>query len=499
MKNNQTLRIRNTRNALIISNCVILIAVLIIAFLMMFSRMTESKNKNISSLASFSSSLLKERFVDHMDNTEKTCDLFFASANAGFYPDEGSMSRADINKTLDEITSELLGISLSDYYADLGIAYEDGSTAGVITDSTRDAFGSDIYNGLYSFISEGSNDGWGTGYGGDYEKLYFVKRLNDHAVITISSYTKELERRLKDVTGFANATTAVIDSKGVVICSADIEQKGSVGTAIDNEPLSMIAGLHDITVQNDDYYVATDNITDSWRSICIVSKERFKQDNRNLYTSMLIIGTSAMLLSAVISIFITRRLSTAALAQMYAAGLDGVDRLTKLTNKFSTEDMIIDTLESSPMGSCYGLVLIDIDNLKEINDNIGRQAGDDTILQVSSLIRSVFGDNAVIGRLGGDKFETLADVSDYDLFKCLSTLEHRCAELCESLNSSYADEEHKYKISVSVGAALYPLSSNTYEGLLGNADEALRASKQKGGGCFTVYRRTEKVKDGDGQ
>ncbi|MBQ6675024.1 MAG: diguanylate cyclase, partial [Ruminococcus sp.] len=62
-----------------------------------------------------------------------------------------------------------------------------------------------------------------------------------------------------------------------------------------------------------------------------------------------------------------------------------------------------------------------------MNDNIGRQAGDDTILQVSSLIRSVFGDNAVIGRLGGDKFETLADVSDYDLFKCLSTLEHRCA------------------------------------------------------------------------
>ncbi len=139
MKNNQTIRIRNTRNALIISNCVILVAVLIIAFLMMFSRMTESKNKNISSLASFSSSLLKERFIDHMDNTEKTCDLFFASANAGFYPDEGSMSRADINKTLDEITSELLGISLSDYYADLGIAYEDGSTAGVITDSREES------------------------------------------------------------------------------------------------------------------------------------------------------------------------------------------------------------------------------------------------------------------------------------------------------------------------------------------------------------------------
>lgn len=90
-------------------------------------------------------------------------------------------------------------------------------------------------------------------------------------------------------------------------------------------------------------------------------------------------------------------------------------------------------------------------------------------------------------------------MSDYDLFKCLSTLENKCRELCESLQKTYADEAQTYPIAVSVGAALYPLSSDTYEGLLANADEALRQSKQKGGGCFTVYRRTEQSKGGDEQ
>lgn len=497
MKNNQSSHIKNTRNVLIISNSVILVAVLILAFYMMFSRMTESKDRNIGGMTSFASSLLKERIIDFMDNTEKSCEVFYRSGYKDFVPDESTMDISEIHKIQDEISEQLLNMSLGDYYADFGIAYDDGSTAGVITDSTRDIFGGDVYNGLGGYVSGKKKNGWGTGFGGNYEKLYYVKKVNDHAIMTVSLYSQEVERRIKDVTGFPSATTAVINSKGVIIFSADSELKDTMGTQIDNEPLALITDVHNLTVQNDDYYVATDDITDDWKTVCIFSKEGFKKDNRQLFFSLIMIGIAAILLSMCVSLFVTRRLSLAALTQLYATGLDGVDRLTKLTNKFSTEDMIIETLEASPMGSCYGLVLIDIDNLKEINDNLGRTKGDDTIIQVSSLIRSVFGETAVIGRLGGDKFETLADVTDFDLFKCLSTLEHKCADLCESLNSTFADEDKQYKIAVSVGAALYPLSSDTYEGLLANADEALRNSKQKGGNCFTVYRRTESKKDGD--
>ena len=497
MKNNQSSHIKNTRNLLIISNCVILISVLVMAFYMMYSKMTESKDRNVSSMTSFASSLLKERMVDFMDSTQKSTEAFFRCEHKDFYPDESKMDITEIHKQQDEITAELLEISLSDYYADYGIAYDDGSTAGIITDSTRDAFSGDVYSALNSFMKGENIQNWGTGYGGNFDKLYFVKRVNDHAIMTVSLYTKEVERRMKDVTGIADATTNIIDKDGNIIFTADSEVKDMSGNHIDNRLFSMITDEHNTTISDEDYYVATDDINDNWRTVCVFSKERFNQENKQQFTSLLIIGISAAILSALISLFITRKLSAAALAQLYASGLDGVDRLTKLTNKFSTEDMIIETLESSPMGSCYGLVLIDIDNLKEINDSLGRTKGDDTILQVSSLIRSVFGESAVIGRLGGDKFETLADVTDFDLFKCLSTLEHKCADLCESLNSTFADDNKHYKITVSVGAALYPLSSDTYEGLVANADEALRVSKQKGGGCFTVYRRTESRKDGE--
>ena len=497
MKNNQSSHIKNTRNVLIISNCFILISVLVVAFYMMYNKMTESRDKNVSSMTSFASSLLKERMVDFMDNTQKTCESFFRCEHKKFYPDESTMTIEEIHKQQDEISAELLELSLGDYYADFGIAYDDGSTAGIITDSTRDVLNGDVYGSLRGTIRGTKQQGWGTGFRGNYNKLYFVKRVNDHALMVVSLYSLEVERRIKDVTGLSEATTMIIDGNGRIICSADSESGDMAGKQIDNDTLALLTGVHNITLSNDDFYIATDDITENWRTVCTFEKTYFKQDSKKQFFTLILIGVGAAFLSAGVSLFITRKLSSAALTQLYATGLDGVDRLTKLTNKFSTEDMIIDTLESSPMGSCYGLVLIDIDNLKEINDNLGRTKGDDTILQVSSLIRSVFGENSVIGRLGGDKFEMLADVTDFDLFKCLSTLEHRCSELCESLNSTYADEEKQYKIAVSVGAALYPLSSDTYEGLLANADEALRTSKQRGGGCFTVYRRTESKKDGD--
>ena len=496
MKTKPSSHIKNIRFALILSYSCILIAALIAAFLMMYSQMTSSKDKNISSLTSFSSSTLKERIVDFFDSTERDCEIFFRYKKlVDFYPTE-DMSSADVIKMQDDISETLLSISLNDFYADFGIAYSDGSSAGIITDSTKDVFGSELYSGLASFLNEDTNDGWGTGYNGNYEKLYFVKRLNDNAVMTVSSYSKELERRMKDVVGFSEATTAVINEDGVIICCADSEKSSMIGESVDNEPLSMIIGKKNITVQNESYYVSTDEITSGFRSICIVPKAGFISQRKSLITVFIVICISATVLSVLVCVYITRQLSVSALTQLYTGGQTGVDRLTQLVNKFSTEDMVIDKLESSPVGSCYGLVLCDIDNLKDINDKISRAAGDETIVTVSSLIRSVFGEDAVIGRLGGDKFEILADVTDYDLFKAANTLEQKCAELCESLKNSYADEERTFPIAVSVGAALYPLSSDTYEGLLYNADEALRNSKQKGGGCFTVYRRSENRKGG---
>ncbi|MBR1663089.1 MAG: GGDEF domain-containing protein [Ruminococcus sp.] len=489
--------LKSIRTRLVLFYSLILTIALITSFMLIFVRMNNSRDKNISSMATFSSSLLKERITDFMDNTEKTCEIFYRSEYKDFFPDE-TLSESVRNETEDKITAELQSISINDYYADFGIAYSDGSTAGMITDSTRDAMNGDVYSGLSSMIKSGSS-GWGAGISGNYEKLYFVKRLNEGAVITVSSYSMELERRLKDVLGLDIAITALIDENGVIICSADSDRDDTAGVRIDNEPFALIKDHKNITMQSDNVYVATDEVTDDWKTICIVSKDGYRRDNRKIITNVIIITAGAVIVSVLICLLLTKQLSASVLTKLYASSFEGIDRLTKLTNKFSTEDMIIDTLESSPMGSCYGLVLIDIDNLKDINDNLGRSVGDDTIIQISSLIRSVFGEDAVVGRLGGDKFETLADVSDYDLFKCLSTLENKCRELCESLQKTYADEAQTYPIAVSVGAALYPLSSDTYEGLLANADEALRQSKQKGGGCFTVYRRTEQSKGGDDQ
>ena len=175
------------------------------------------------------------------------------------------------------------------------------------------------------------------------------------------------------------AITALIDENGVIICSADNDREDTAGARIDNEPFALIKDHKNITMQSDNVYVATDEVTDDWNTICIVSKDGYRRDNRKIITTVIIITAGTVIVSVLICLLLTRQLSASVLTKLYASSFDGIDRLTKLTNKFSTEDMIIDTLESSPMGSCYGLVLIDIDNLKDINDNLGRSVGDDTI------------------------------------------------------------------------------------------------------------------------
>ena len=327
---------------------------------MMYLQMIRSKDRNISNLTGFSSSTLKERIVDRLENTERDCEIFFRYKEyVEFYP-TSDMDQTDVNAMQDEIGEALLSVSLNDYYADFGIAYSDGSSAGIITDSTRDAFGAELYSGLCSFIDEGSIDGWGTGHNGNYEKLYFVKRLNPEAVMTVSIYSIELERRMKDVEGLPEATTAVIDKDGIMICCADSEKKDMIGKSIDNEALSMIIGKKNITVQNENVYVATDDITPKFRSVCIVTKEGFIKDQHRLIMVFVILSASATVLSVIVCLLTTRQISVNTLIQLYGNSQTGVDRLTQLVNKFSTEDMIIDTLESSPVGRCYGLETITI-------------------------------------------------------------------------------------------------------------------------------------------
>ncbi|MCM1105613.1 MAG: diguanylate cyclase [Blautia sp.] len=149
------------------------------------------------------------------------------------------------------------------------------------------------------------------------------------------------------------------------------------------------------------------------------------------------------------------------------------DPLTKLLNKVEVQREITSFLESSPSGT-HAMFLIDIDNFKGINDTFGHTFGDTVITDVTSMIRSQFRMNDIVGRVGGDEFLVLMKDTTQE------KAEEKAERLCQSVSKDYTGDSVSYHISVSVGLSMYGADGNSYSSLFEKADHAMYRAKQGG-------------------
>ena len=159
------------------------------------------------------------------------------------------------------------------------------------------------------------------------------------------------------------------------------------------------------------------------------------------------------------------------------------DALTRLLNKESTRRHVEAALRER-LGSkkSSALLIIDLDNFKQINDRYGHLFGDELLTRVSMELRRLFRSNDIIGRIGGDEFLVfLSEVPNRAL------VEERCTKLNEAFRSVFREQKLDYPVSCSIGAALSPLHGSTYPELFQKADRALYQSKANGRDCHVVY------------
>jgi len=151
------------------------------------------------------------------------------------------------------------------------------------------------------------------------------------------------------------------------------------------------------------------------------------------------------------------------------------DLLTQLYNKVTTEEMIKAYLNVSPPGKRHGFVIVDIDRFKEINDTLGHAYGDEVLKRVSADLKSLFRLSDIVGRVGGDEFMILIkDITDDELIK------KKMLDICTLFHNAFTGENNSYKISASVGGAIYPDDGKTLAELYQNADKALYDAKKSG-------------------
>ena len=158
------------------------------------------------------------------------------------------------------------------------------------------------------------------------------------------------------------------------------------------------------------------------------------------------------------------------------------DPLTDLPNRVAFNERLEELIASANSRSGgLGLMCIDLDRFKEINDVFGHVTGDALLWEVGSRLRRAAGENFV-ARLGGDEFIVIVDK------ECtpagIATLGDR---VIASVSDELTVQGHQLRISLSAGVALYPNDGKNAAALVANADAALYRAKADGRGMVRFF------------
>ena len=157
------------------------------------------------------------------------------------------------------------------------------------------------------------------------------------------------------------------------------------------------------------------------------------------------------------------------------------DSLTQLLNRATAEQHIIEYLNSYPNGAHCALMIIDLDNFKQINDSFGHMFGDKVLLKAAEIIKRSFRNRDLVARIGGDEFLILMkDITNQKLIK------ERCVQILSAFNSLLSDEQTGCEISCSIGVAISPDYATSYEQLFEFADEAMYLAKKQGKNGYAI-------------
>jgi diguanylate cyclase (GGDEF)-like protein len=178
---------------------------------------------------------------------------------------------------------------------------------------------------------------------------------------------------------------------------------------------------------------------------------------------------AALLLFAFVFVLLLRR------AKVYL-NTSLVDSLTGVGNRREAK-RTIESLIRMPQSEPFGLVFIDLDGFKKINDAYGHAAGDAILREVGARLRAELRDGDKVCRLGGDEFIcAIAPVGGSEDLRLIASRLHK------AIGRPYKHEDDYYVIGCSVGVSLYPEHGTNADALLQGADRAMYDAKAGGGG-----------------
>ncbi|AYN26164.1 MULTISPECIES: cyclic di-GMP phosphodiesterase [Buttiauxella] len=160
--------------------------------------------------------------------------------------------------------------------------------------------------------------------------------------------------------------------------------------------------------------------------------------------------------------------------------LANTDTITGLPNRNAINDLITAAIDNRGETQA-GIVYLDLDNFKKVNDAYGHMFGDQLLQAVSLAILSCLDDGQILARLGGDEFIVLAtDTSQ-------ATLEAMSSRILTRLKQPFRIGLIEVYTGCSLGISLAPQHGEDRESVIRNADTAMYTAKESGRGKFCVF------------
>jgi diguanylate cyclase (GGDEF)-like protein len=158
------------------------------------------------------------------------------------------------------------------------------------------------------------------------------------------------------------------------------------------------------------------------------------------------------------------------------------DSLTELPNRALFRDTVRDELaRSSAAGGRLGVLYVDIDHFKDLNNTVGPRVGDALLRQIGPRLRQAVGDDAIIARVTGDEFAVLSTIPDEEAALHLGRAAH------EAFAQPLRVDDQLLQARVSVGLVTYPRDGDDADTLMRRAEVAVQIAKRGDG--WAAYAR----------
>jgi diguanylate cyclase (GGDEF)-like protein len=163
--------------------------------------------------------------------------------------------------------------------------------------------------------------------------------------------------------------------------------------------------------------------------------------------------------------------------------LANYDSLTQLPNRELLQDRMTQAIaQATRQQTLVGLLLLDLDRFKLVNDTLGHDFGDELLKEVASRVKSCIRASDTLSRLGGDEFVVILNG-----IETASDAAKVARKVIDTLSRPIVLNGHEVVVTGSIGISLFPNDGIDRNALLSNADVAMYRAKEQGRNHFQFY------------